>query len=58
MWLTSGLTVEERLHVIQTAGEPEVEGVLGMPLLRATSGSHFRAEELILWMHKASEWVP
>lgn len=29
-----------------------------MPLLTATSGSHFKAEELILWVHKVSEWFP
>lgn len=45
---------------VDSGGEtvPEVGGVPRMLLLTVTSVSHFKAEELILWMHKAREWVP
>lgn len=40
--------------MVWTVEEPEVEGVLRTPLLSATSGTHFKVEE-ILWMLKASD---
>lgn len=45
---------EETEHVIQTAWEQELEVVPE----DATSGSHFKAAELILWQHTVGEGFP